>query len=117
MRILFTDYNYILQLTNTSGWLEISKQSMIDTCQTEIYRNASVRQVLIEKVKNAIAAAETDLQSGTTIMPQVEIMEIENLERTIKEIKQLACLNNCSGNGNCINGLFLVFSYNHDFSK
>ena len=89
---------------------------MLDTCQTEIHRNASVRQVLIEKAKNATAAADANLQSGTTIMPQIEITEIENLERTIKEIKQLACLNNCSGKGNCNNGMFLDFSNIQDKS-
>jgi hypothetical protein len=81
---------------------------MLDTCQTEIHRNASVRQVLIEKAKNATIAANTNLNIGTTLLPPSEINAIEQVEQIIKDITELSCLNNCSGNGACKNGLLFL---------
>ncbi|XP_053384896.1 uncharacterized protein LOC128550257 [Mercenaria mercenaria] len=91
-------------LTNSSEWIDISRQSMLDTCQSEIQRNASVRQEVVEKAKNATAEAEAGLHTGTTILPPIEIKEIEELEKAIKTIKEIACLNDCSGHGTCSNG-------------
>ncbi|XP_053391979.1 uncharacterized protein LOC128554696, partial [Mercenaria mercenaria] len=91
-------------LTNSSEWIDISRQSMLDTCQSEIHRNASVRQQLVEKAKNATSEAEAGLHTGTTILPPTEIKKIEDVEKAIKTIKEIACLNDCFGNGNCSNG-------------
>lgn len=98
---------FMNQLSNSTEWIDISRQSMIDTCTGEIHRNATVRKVLLEKAKNATAASTSGLPTGTTVNPQNEIkvlQELEDIEENIKIIKEISCLNNCSGHGECSNG-------------
>ncbi|XP_060606305.1 uncharacterized protein LOC132758628 [Ruditapes philippinarum] len=99
-----------ITLSNSTEWIDITKQSMIDTCTGEIHRNATVRKALIEKAKNATTTSSSSFPLGTTKNPQNEIKaieelkELENIEKDIKTIEEISCLNNCSGHGLCSNG-------------
>ncbi|KAL4239801.1 scavenger receptor [Mactra antiquata] len=92
-----------LLLTGDTAWIKISQQSMQDACITQIHRNASVRQDILVKAKNTSEHMDTGSHIVATVAP-ADVKEIEDIERTITEIKELACLNNCSGHGRCLNG-------------
>ncbi|XP_053388862.1 uncharacterized protein LOC128551929 [Mercenaria mercenaria] len=96
-----------IQLTNNTEWTSISRQSMQDTCTTEIHRNASVRQQVFAEVTKVTNTSSPTLAKNTnaTTPSQVEIQEIEHIEKLVQEIKEITCLNNCSGNGLCENGI------------
>ncbi|XP_053388858.1 von Willebrand factor D and EGF domain-containing protein-like [Mercenaria mercenaria] len=93
-----------IQLTNNTEWTSISRQSMQDTCTTEIHRNESVRQQVFAEVMNTSSPTLANNTNATT-PSRVEIQEIEHIEKIVQEIKEITCLNNCSGNGLCENGI------------
>lgn len=100
----------LLQLTNDTSWIRISEQSMQDTCQTAITRNATVRQHIIEAATANVSSVDGGSGDviGVTEQPTPQLEDIYNLEEIVKEIRNL-CPNNCSGKGECITGNCSIF--------
>ncbi|XP_052266952.1 uncharacterized protein LOC127868849 isoform X1 [Dreissena polymorpha] len=96
-----------IKITNSSDWLAMSKQSMLQTCQNEIQRNSTVIKDLIEKAENknttSTGAAETHI---TTVAPPTlaELNILKEILKISETIEERFCMNNCSGSGICVNG-------------
>ncbi|XP_052268670.1 uncharacterized protein LOC127870050 [Dreissena polymorpha] len=98
-----------IMITNSSFWLAMSRQSMLQTCQNEIQRNNTVIKVLIERAenKNITSTGEAETHTSlTTDAPQTlaELNILKEILKTSEHIEEIFCMNNCSGNGTCVNG-------------
>ncbi|XP_052763290.1 deleted in malignant brain tumors 1 protein-like [Mya arenaria] len=100
-----------IMLMNSTSWTSISRQSMQDTCQTQIHRNKTVIEVLIKETviaQNTSVSTATPGQNISTphtpVFSLAELQALKDMEKTIKEI-QVLCANNCSGKGICKNGV------------
>ncbi|XP_052268580.1 uncharacterized protein LOC127869962 [Dreissena polymorpha] len=86
-----------IMLANSTEWLSMSRQSMLETCHNEIHRNSTVIRHLIEKAEGNHTADN----NGTT---KEELENLQLLLQIGQEIEKKFCINNCNGRGQCTNG-------------
>lgn len=73
---------------------------MQDNCISEIDRNTTVRNYLKEIANETVNAKNASKDDAEAVKSEIESLE----KNVIEEIKKNSCINNCSGNGICIQG-------------
>ncbi|XP_052266898.1 uncharacterized protein LOC127868846 isoform X3 [Dreissena polymorpha] len=86
-----------IMLANSTEWLSMSRQSMLETCQNEIHRNSTVIRHLIDK-------AEGNHTADNNVTTKEELEKLQFLLQIGQEIEKKFCINNCNGRGQCTNG-------------
>ncbi|KAH3858727.1 hypothetical protein DPMN_101354 [Dreissena polymorpha] len=94
-----------IKLTNTTDWISMSKQSMLDTCQNEIRRNSTVIKDIITKAEANSTTASGNVNTTETAQANIaELTALREILSTSQTIKDSFCMNSCSGNGTCKQG-------------
>ncbi|XP_053378839.1 uncharacterized protein LOC123563039 [Mercenaria mercenaria] len=95
-------------ITQTTEWHRLSRQSMQDSCISEIHRNKTVREDL-ERPRQTISTTTTPsgqpIGQVTTPHPTDEFKDSNlNIIEIVDAIEEIACPNECSDHGTCKNG-------------